>query len=78
MQAWIPKEGGSIIDPALRYVRNLKLTGVPDVNTGHSAAFSNDGETLIFGHEPSGGTRARCQKTRTRSGTRSTRCRRTT
>jgi hypothetical protein len=36
-----------------------------NINTGHSAAFSNDGDTLIFGHEPNGGTSARCQKTGT-------------
>ena len=28
---------------------------------GHSASFSWDGEVLIFGHEPGGGTQARCQ-----------------
>jgi hypothetical protein len=38
---------------------------VPDFKVGHSAAWSNDGETLIIGHEPDGGVRARCQKTGT-------------
>ena len=36
-----------------------------NINTGHSAAFSNDGETMIFGHEPDGGVQARCQATGT-------------
>jgi len=45
--------------------RLLRATGHPDVKVGHSAAFSNDGETLIFGHEPDGGVRARCQPTGT-------------
>ena len=39
--------------------------GPPNVNsaTGHSAAFSYDGETIIFGHEPGGGSAPRCQAT---------------
>jgi hypothetical protein len=32
---------------------------------GHSAAFSFDGEVLIFGHEPGGGTQPRCAATGT-------------
>jgi hypothetical protein len=37
--------------------------GAPNVDnpTGHSAAFSYDGETIIFGHEPGGGVQPRCQ-----------------
>jgi hypothetical protein len=31
------------------------------ISTGHSHAFSNDGSTLIFGHEPGGGSQAQCQ-----------------
>jgi hypothetical protein len=31
--------------------------------TGHSAAFTWDGEVLIFGHEPGGGAAPRCQAT---------------
>ena len=58
-----PKEGGSLIDPKLLYTKNL-TPGI-DVRTGHSAAFSNDGETLIFGHEPDGGVWPRCQATGT-------------
>jgi len=60
-----PAEGGSLGNPQLEYIRNLRLTGVPDFKVGHSAAWSNDGETLIIGHEPDGGVRARCQKTGT-------------
>ncbi|HYI19378.1 MAG TPA: hypothetical protein VD836_11750 [Solirubrobacteraceae bacterium] len=59
------EDGGSLIDPALLYTRNMKVVDGININTGHSAAFSNDGETLIFGHEPSGGTSARCQATGT-------------
>jgi hypothetical protein len=59
------EDGGSLIDPALLYTKNLKTTENININTGHSAAFSNDGKTLIFGHEPSGGTSARCQATGT-------------
>jgi hypothetical protein len=60
-----PAEGGSLGDPRLEYVRDLRVTGVPDFKVGHSAAWSNDGETLIIGHEPDGGVRARCQPTGT-------------
>jgi hypothetical protein len=58
-------DGGTLIDPALLYTKNIKTTEGININTGHSAAFSNDGKTLIFGHEPNGGTSARCQKTGT-------------
>ena len=62
-----PADGGSLIDPALLYTKNMKtqLTPSRNINTGHSAAFSNDGSTLIFGHEPDGGVQARCQATGT-------------
>ena len=50
-----PDEGGSKADPEFLYHRDLG-TGI-----GHSASFSWDGEVLIFGHEPGGGTQARCQ-----------------
>ena len=50
-------DGGSKEDPALLYHADLG-TGI-----GHSAAFSWDGEVLIFGHEPGGGSQARCQAT---------------
>jgi hypothetical protein len=59
------RKGGSLDDPKLQYVRDMRNTGVPDFKVGHSAAWSNDGETLIIGHEPDGGVRARCQPTGT-------------
>jgi hypothetical protein len=64
-----PREGGSLADPHLQRVQTIQ-TPPPDGNpgdfrTGHSAAWSNDGETLIIGHEPGGGTRPRCQATGT-------------
>lgn len=49
---------GSIEDPVQLYSRSI--TGV---TIGHSAAFTWDGAVLIFGHEPGGGTQARCQAT---------------
>ena len=57
--------GGSLDDPKLLYTKNIKAELGININTGHSAAFSNDGETLIFGHEPNGGTNPRCQPTGT-------------
>ena len=36
-----------------------------DVTTGHSGSFTYDGKYLIFGHEPGGGSAARCQATST-------------
>ena len=45
--------------PQLEYVKAVGH----GVTVGHSAAFSWDGKTLIFGHEPGGGTGARCQRT---------------
>jgi hypothetical protein len=51
-------EGGSLIDPL-----QINSTVVPTVTIGHSAAFSWDGETLIFGHEPGGGVAAECEAT---------------
>jgi PA domain/LVIVD repeat len=55
-----PAEGGSLENPAL-----LLSRAVPGVTIGHTAAFSWDGEILIFGHEPGGGSGARCQATST-------------
>jgi hypothetical protein len=48
--------GGSLTDPL-----QLNSTVVPTVTIGHSAAFSWDGEVLIFGHEPGGGVDDRCK-----------------
>ena len=51
-------DGGSLEDPAF-----IRSQAVPGVTIGHSAAFSWDGETLIFGHEPGGGVAAACEAT---------------
>ena len=53
-----PAEGGSLTDPKLLYSRT-----VAGVTIGHTAAFTWDGKVLVFGHEPGGGTQARCQAT---------------
>jgi hypothetical protein len=53
-----PADGGSLADPQLLYSQ-----AVPGVTTGHSAAFTWDGEVLVFGHEPGGGGEPRCQAT---------------
>jgi hypothetical protein len=52
--------GGSLEDPAQLY--SVNVTGT---TTGHSASFSWDGEILLFGTEPGGGSAARCQPTGT-------------
>jgi hypothetical protein len=51
-------EGGSLDDPL-----HLRHVVVPTVTIGHSAAFSWDGEIVIFGHEPGGGVAAACEET---------------
>jgi hypothetical protein len=48
--------GGTLEDPEMLYSRS-----VPTVTIGHSAGFSYDGDTLIFGHEPGGGVAAECE-----------------
>jgi hypothetical protein len=48
--------GGSKAAPELLY-----RVVVPTVTIGHSAAFSWDGEIIIFGHEPGGGTQTECE-----------------
>jgi hypothetical protein len=53
-----PADGGSMTDPQILYSR-----AVEGVSIGHSAAFTWDGETVIFGHEPGGGGQAQCQAT---------------
>jgi hypothetical protein len=50
-----PDEGGSKEDPEFLYHRDL------GTQIGHTASFSWDGEVLIFGHEPGGGSQAQCQ-----------------
>jgi hypothetical protein len=52
-----PADGGSLEDPELLFHRDL------GTQIGHSASWSWDGEVLIFGHEPGGGSQAQCQAT---------------
>jgi hypothetical protein len=60
-------DGGSLDNPRFLYSDVVEeiAAGPPNVNnpTGHSAAFSWDGETIIFGHEPGGGVVPRCLAT---------------
>ena len=53
-----PPAAGSLEDPIQLYSRS-----VAGVTIGHSAAFTWDGSVLVFGHEPGGGSGARCQET---------------
>ncbi len=53
---WTLTGTGSLINPD-----QLLSVAVPGVGIGHSAAFSNDGDVLVFGHEPGGGIQANCQ-----------------
>jgi hypothetical protein len=53
-----PADGGSKEDPAWLY---HKVTG--GISLGHSAAFTWDGEVLVVGHEPGGGSGANCEAT---------------
>jgi len=53
-----PADGASLTNPVL-----MHHFDIPGVTIGHSAAWSWDGEVLVFGHEPGGGTQARCQET---------------
>jgi LVIVD repeat len=62
------RDGGSRDNP--RFLYNYAVPEIRDENppnfdnpTGHSASFSWDGETIIFGHEPGGGLQARCKAT---------------
>jgi len=52
-----PADGGSLDNPMFMFHRDLG-TGI-----GHTAAWTWDGEVLIFGHEPGGGGQAQCQAT---------------
>ena len=56
------KDGGSRANPRFLYNQVVPVNP-PNVDnaTGHSAAFSWDGETISFGHEPGGGLQARCK-----------------
>ena len=57
--AWTidPADGASLLNPIQLFSSNL------GVGIGHSAAWTWDGEILVFGHEPGGGGQARCQAT---------------
>jgi len=48
---------GGVERPTLLWSKSISAT------TGHSGSFTYDGEYLIFGHEPGGGSAARCQAT---------------
>lgn len=50
--------GGSLADP--QFLGSVPITGV---TIGHSAAFTWDGQVLVFGHEPGGGVAAECEAT---------------
>ena len=52
--------GGTLDNPVLLWHREI-----PGVDPGHSAAWTWDGEVLVFGWEPGGGVDARCQATST-------------
>ena len=51
---------GGIEQPTLLWSK--AMTGV---TTGHSGSFTYDGKYLLYGHEPGGGSAARCQATST-------------
>ena len=63
------KDGGSRDNPRFLYSKVVPeiAAGPPNVNnpTGNAVAFSWDGETLIFEHEPGGGVAPRCLATGT-------------
>jgi hypothetical protein len=51
---------GGVERPTLLWSKQM-----PEVGTGHSGSFTYDGKYLIYGHEPGGGSAARCQATST-------------
>lgn len=53
-----PADGGSKEDPMFMY---HKTTG--GISLGHSASFTWDGEVIVVGHEPGGGSGANCEAT---------------
>jgi len=53
-----PAQGAAKDNPKFLY---YKVTG--GISLGHSASFTWDGEVIIVGHEPGGGSGARCQET---------------
>ena len=54
-----PADGADLDDPMFLYNADT-ITGV---GIGHSASFTWDGKYLIIGHEPGGGSGARCEAT---------------
>ena len=50
---------GGVAKPTLLWSQSMGVT------TGHSGSFTYDGKYLIYGHEPGGGSAARCQATST-------------
>jgi hypothetical protein len=53
-----PTQGGAKDNPKFLY---YKVTG--GISLGHSASFTWDGEVIIVGHEPGGGSGANCEAT---------------
>jgi LVIVD repeat len=53
-----PAKGGSKEDP--RFLDHVVTGGI---SLGHSAAFSWDGDVMVIGHEPGGGSGAECDAT---------------
>jgi hypothetical protein len=53
-----PTAPGGVENPTLLWSRSMGMN-----SGGHSAAFSYDGKTLVFGHEPGGGVAPQCQTT---------------
>ena len=51
------RKGGSLTEPVLMYQHPIQ----PYVTIGHAATFSNDGEVMVFGHEPGGGSAGFCK-----------------
>ena len=58
--AGTPASPGGVANPTLMWAKQIEGVGV-----GHSGSFTYDGKLLIFGHEPGGGSDARCQATST-------------
>ena len=48
--------GGTLENPAILYT-----VSPPQTQTAHSVSFTPDGKSFVFGHEPGGGSGARCQ-----------------
>jgi hypothetical protein len=51
---------GGVESPTLLWSKQMT-----SVTTGHSGSFTYDGKYLVYGHEPGGGSAARCQATST-------------